>query len=377
MKQAMLDYTLKSPILATGTLTMYKGAKMAGRKERNCQIRMSSSLWNLVGEIATELGYTDARGRHSAIIREMVAAAAAKWTYSPYVCRSADHVVLVTRDGNIFFRHVETLRLNSQREKLPCFVEMKPEKRDYYRKQRDLLHPNVPENKWFQRQWLLNHFATWNGKRNANDLESFQQRPLSSRVDHFGTTYKNADLAVNAIGGRFLTREIIIGLRDYVQWKEPQTPAFDRIDIPIDIPTANLEICVIVDQALFESLEVEAEEIAHLALEFRNRESARFEGKDVAQLPEIGFDEQFGRSSEPEPAEEMRKRIDLLRQRLGTILNTRTTEGQKAADSAGEKAIRSSLKEPENFLFYWLRWPSPHLGIEACVRWEKPIRRTE
>src|SRR6266849_6053932 len=103
---------------------------MAGRKERNCQVRMSASLWNLVGEIAQDLGHKDGRGRHSAVIREMIAASAANWTHSPYVCRSARHTVFVTKDGNIFHRQVQILRLNTRREKLPCTIEMKPEKRD-------------------------------------------------------------------------------------------------------------------------------------------------------------------------------------------------------------------------------------------------------
>lgn len=349
---------------------------MAGRKERNCQIRMSSSLWNLVGEIAQELGHADARGRHSTIIREMVAASAAKWTCSPYVCRSSHYTAFVTRDGSIFLRHAQILRLNSQRERLPCIVEIKPEKRDYYRKQRDLNHPDVPETTWFQRQWLLNHFAAWSGKRNVDDLRVFEEQPLSSHVDPFGTTYKSADLEVDAVGGRFLTREVTVGLRDYVQWKEPRTPIFDHIDIPIDIPTANLEVCVVVDQSLFEGMQIEEDEVANLALEFRNRESARFEGKDVALFPEVSYDEQFGRSSDRDAAENMVQRIRFLRERILAILEAGTTAGQKAADAANREAIQSSLELPRQFLFYWLRWPSPHLGIEVCIRWEKPLRRT-
>lgn len=349
---------------------------MAGRKERNCQIRMSSSLWNLVGEIAQELGYKDARGRHSTVIREMIAAGAAKWIHSPYVCRSARHTVFVTKEGNIFYRHVQILRLNTRREKLPCAIEMKPEKRDYYhRKYRESRHKTPDELEWFQRQWLLNYFATWNGKKDLDELEPFRERPLSSHIDAFGTTYKSADLAVDAVGGRFLTREIIVGLRDYVQWKEPNTPIFDRIDIPIDIPTSDFEVSVIIDQTLFETLEIQEEEVANLALEFRNRESARFEGKEVALYPEIGIEEQYGRSPDDEGANEMLRRVRLLRERIGAILETRTSSGQKVADFADKTAITSSLRPPEHFLFYRLLWPAPHLGIEACVHWEKPVAR--
>jgi hypothetical protein len=355
---------------------------MKNLQERNCQIRMSSSLWNLVGEIAHQLGYEDARGRHSTVIREMIAAAAAKWVHSPYVCRSARHTVYVTEEGNVFSRQVEILQLNSPREKLPCSVEMKPEKREYYhRKYRKGTSPSKEgtpkdqgEFEWFQRQWLVNHFAAWSGKKDADVLESFGH-PLSSHVDTFGPTYKGADLAVHALGGRFLTREITVGLQDYVQWREPNTPIFDRIDIPIDIPTSNLEICVVVDLALFDSLAIQKDEIGNLALEFRNRETARFEGKEVALRPEIEIEEQYGHSSDDEGADQMLLRVRRLRQRISTILGSTTTSDQVVSAYADKAAIDSSLRLPKHFLFYWLRWPSPHLGIEACVRWEKPPAR--
>jgi len=346
---------------------------MKNPKERNCQVRMSSSLWNLVGEVAHQLGYEDARGRHSTVIREMIAAAASKWIHSPYVCRSARHTVYVTQEGNIFLRQVEILQLNSPREKLPCFVEMKPEKRDdYHRKYRE--EKGEGEFEWFQTRWLINHFAVWSGKKDADDLQSFDDSPLSSHVDTFGPTYKCADLPVHALGGRFLTREISVGLLDYVQWKEPNTPVFDRVDIPIDIPTSNLEVCVIVDLGLFAELAVERAEIGNLALEFRNRETARFEGREVALRPEIEIEEQFGRSSNDEGADQMLRRVRRLRQRISTILESTTTSGEEVSAQAKGTVIKSCLRLPQHFLFYWLRWPSPHLGIEACVRWEKPPR---
>jgi hypothetical protein len=328
---------------------------------------MSSVLWNLTGEIAQELGYKDARGRHSTVIREMIAAAAAKWTHSPYVCRSERYTVYVTKDGSVFARQVQILRLNAPREKLPCFIEMKPEKREYYhRRHREL--GSRDEHEWFLNKWLLNHFAVWNGKRDADDLELFQQEPLSSHVDSFGTTYKSADLAVHAISGRFLTRETVIGLVDYVQWKEPKTSTFDRYDIPIDIPTTDLEVSVVVDRDLFAGMDVQEDGIANLSLEFRNRESARFEGKEVALYPEIGITELYGRASSDEGVDEggdqMLGKVRRLRQRVSNLLTNKASIRSEAP-----------FDLPQNFLFYRLRWPSPHLGIEACVRWEKPARK--
>lgn len=353
---------------------------MPGHNERNCQIRMSSSLWDQVGEIARELGFQDARGGHSALAREMIAAGVAKWTHSPYVCRSSRHMVLVTARGDIFYRQVQILHLNSQRERLPSSIEMKQEKRDYYHQKYRKLRTakgkkeRIPEElEWFQSQWLLNFLAVWNGRLEANDIDSFGQEPLSARTDLFGPTYKSADLEVHSMAGRFLTREITVALRDYVQWKEPKTPPFDRIDIPIDIPTANLEVCVVVDKGLFSALGVEPEAIANLALEFRNRESARFESQDVARYRELDFYGQAGRSDD-EGAQEVGQQVSVLEARIKRILQT----GEKRVSlSSGVSSVVSTLIPPDQFLYYKLRWPAPHLGIEVCVRWEKPVRKEE
>ncbi len=346
------------------------------REQRNCQIRMSSSLWNQIGEIARELGFQDARGGHSGLIRAIVEAAVAKWRHSPYVCRSAQHVVYVTKEGNIFFRQVQLLKLNTPREKLPCFIEMKPEKREYYHQRH--VKTGAEPHQGFLHQWLLNYFSVWNGKKAADDIEAFRENPLDSYVDTFGTTSKSADLAVYAGGGRFLTREIVAGFRDYVQWKSPNTPNFDRFDIPIDIPTVGLDVCVIVNQEIFARLGVGDDEISNLALEFRNRESARFEGREVALFPDVGFEEQFGRSPDDDGADEMLSKVRSLRKRVFAILDSKTSGGTKVVDYADEPSIKSALDElPQHFLFYRLRWPEPHSGLEVCVRWEKPIQPEE
>jgi hypothetical protein len=337
---------------------------------------MSTSLWNQVSDVAQELGHKDARGRHSAVIREIVAGATAMWRHSPYTCKSAHHTIYITKEGEIFSRQVEVLRLNGPREKLPCSIEMKPEKRDYYHRKYREGNPadmGAGEFGWFLSRWSLNYFAAWNGKKEEDDLESFQQPPLSTHIDSFGTSYKSADLAVRSVGGRFLTREITVGLRDYVQWKEADTSIFDRVDIPIDIPTALLQVCVIIDQDLFAAIGVDVDEISNLALEFRNREAARFEGKEVALLPETGIEELYGRSPDDEGAEEMWQKIRQLRRRILAIADSLKHAPEPQAD---KEYIQKALTLPRHFLFYRLRWPSPHLGIEACVRWEKPLRRT-
>lgn len=87
----------------------------------------------------------------------------------------------------------------------------------------------------------------------------------------------------------------------------------------------------------------------------------------VAQ-PEVRIEEQYGQSANDDGADEMLKRIRRLRQRISGLVEDRPSV------SMDKSTILSSLRLPKNFLFYWLKWPSPHLGIEACARWEKPRR---
>jgi hypothetical protein len=253
---------------------------------------------------------------------------------------------------------------------MPSFMEMKPEKLSYYRMGTP---PGIDESDWLRHQWLINHFAIWNGKKTATELEAFQQAPVGSYIDTFGVTFKASDLPVHALSGRFFTREIVVGLRDYVQWKVPGTEIFDRIDFPIDIPTVDLNICVVIDLALFEPMGIAEEEISSLALEIRNRENARFEGKEVALYPGAGLEEQYGRSPLDDGADLALLQVRRLKQRVSAILHSTTTFGQNAAELTNREVIDSSLSLPQSFLFYTMRWPSPHLGIQACVRWEKPL----
>lgn len=332
------------------------------RNEHSHQIRMPDSLWNLLGEIAQELGYGDGRGSHSTLIREMVAAAAAKWRYSPYVCRSARHTVLVTKEGDVFYRTVQVLKLNSDRQKLPCFLEMKPEKKVAYQE-------GCPEGhgqaEWIRKHWLLNYFSAWRGP-------NLQGRRLAHAVDRGGADSKMADLPIDLIAGRFVTREIVAGIRDYVQW-DLGSPGYDRADLPIDIPTYELEVNVAVDEGVYAAGLTPGEEIPHLALEFRNRETARFQGKDVALLPDMHMKESYGRAPDDEGFDVVVDDLRELETRLAELAETRVVDGPVIGEEERLEILKIS-RIPKKFLFFTLKWQSPHLGLEACVRWEKPFK---
>jgi hypothetical protein len=85
------------------------------------------------------------------------------------------------------------------------------------------------------------------------------------------------------------------------------------------------------------------------------------------------MEEQYGRSPDDDGADEMLHKIRLLRRRVNSILDGRIADGRKVGEFASRSLIADSLVIPDNFLFYKLRWPSPHLGIEVCIRWEKPL----
>jgi hypothetical protein len=335
--------------------------------------KMPAALWQRVGDIAKELRIGDKRGRHNAIIMEIVSAAVAKWEYSPYVCRGARHLAFVTSQGDVFYQLVQDLKLNSVRKRLPCAVEMKLEKRDEYaREYAKLSGPEGGSDDWFRRCWLINHFQIWKGW--GTDVE-----PLKSGIDRLGTSSKMVDLPLPDLPGRpHLTREVIVGLRDYVQWKEPETPPEtprdDRIDFNVDIPTRDFQALVVVDEGLYSTLT--SEEIPPLGIEFRNREWARFAGKDVVEFSEENrMNELHGQSSTAEEGDvgRVQSRLKEFLERLRTVAGLEV-DSKPAVASKPDRDLVESLGVPERFLFVEIDWPSPHFGIEICVTFEKPVK---
>ncbi|MEA2600917.1 MAG: hypothetical protein QOF89_1909 [Acidobacteriota bacterium] len=336
-------------------------------------IKMPEDLWEFLGNLGKDLGYKDPRGLHSRLVREMVSAAATKWQESPYVARSARNVVLVTRDGHLFYRQVQVLKLNKKRDRLPCLLDFHASRR-----------ADIGGVAWFQPSWFLNHFAAWHGE----GVSIVADKPLDTWVDRHGTDAKMADLLVNQGSERILTREIVAGLKDYVQWKGTQREE-DRVDFPIDIPTLNLEIIVIVDMALYRKTvitESDKQEIANLKVEFRSRELARFEGDVIGRdafnrmsLPLLGRcligspgpNAEKIRKGVYDPEAEMRQNLDDLKKRIEFLAQAKV-KSEPVVPPEEREALQNALMLPESFLYYKLGWPSPYFGIEVGIQWEKP-----
>jgi hypothetical protein len=333
-------------------------------------VRIPKSLWNHIAEIAKlQERNTDRRGPHTHLANEMIAAAVAKWMYSPYVCLQAQHVALITSDGHVFFRTVQYLSLNSDRQKLPCVVQMKPEKRDdYFHQYQELRPPRTSRCDWLERRWIVNHFAAWQGQRLGGE-------PLSCAVDRLGIESKIVDLPLSNLNGSSLTREMVAGWRDYVQWQDGKpaadVPKYDRLAFNIDLPTTNFECLVFVDEDLYPG----GQGNPRLELEFRNRERAKFADKDVV----TAFDEnriphlQSSAGTLDDTPDLLVGRLRELLERLRGLADSRADDGRSVVSEPDAALIRS-LQLPQRFLYLDMAWPSPHWGIQICVHWKKPSR---
>ncbi|HWM90032.1 MAG TPA: hypothetical protein VN493_04640 [Thermoanaerobaculia bacterium] len=329
------------------------------------QVKMTKAQWDFLGKLGKELGDHDGRGDHSKLVREIISAAATKWLESPYVCLLDKHMVLVTGMGDVFYRQEQVLRLNKKRERLPCSLEIKPEKKKDYLE----ACPDKDEASWFKSRWLLNYFAAWHSRSAGRGLL------LDSFVDHDGTDNKTADLLIDLGPGSVVTREIVVGLDEFVQWRGAKR-GDDRVGIPIDIPTRNLEVVVIVDMDLYRNSPLNRDEIPDLQLEFRNPENARFEGEGIARDRWNPLDDPIvgrctGKRSEPNTTE-MRKYLRELDSRI-QFLATQTAANGEVVPPEQRSRLLKATQLPKSFLYYKLRWPSPYFGVEVCIRWEKAI----
>lgn len=329
-------------------------------------IRISDPLWGQLESLAEAYGYNDGRGPHAALVRDVLLAAVAEWNESPYVCRSAKHSFLITAEGAVFYRQSHLLHLNSYRERLPSAISMKREKRDYFYR---ICPDTESQDEWLKRQWLINCFAVWQGQE-VGVL-------LASDVDQRGTDVKGVDLLVRQDKGRLITREVVVAAKDYVQWTDG-SPGSDWVEIPIDMPTRNLEIEVFVDWNLYRESSFPMGEIPPLALEFRNRESARFASKGIALYSESPIAEIRGRmpdkKSSSRDAEKLTAVLAEMKARFEFFASHHLDDGSEVLDDLGRKALRSQFIVPKEFLFYRMSWPAPHLGLEVCVGWEKPVK---
>jgi hypothetical protein len=74
----------------------------------------------------------------------------------------------------------------------------------------------------------------------------------------------------------------------------------------------------------------------------------------------------------PDPqAKEILDRLTAFKKRVETLAQSEVDDGP-VVDPEQRPALQKALKIPEQFLYYKLAWPAPYLGVEVCVRWQKP-----
>lgn len=335
---------------------------------RGKQIRIDDSLWEALARVGRDLGIVHHdHGNHSRLIREIVSASVIRWLESPYICKSSRYQVLVTGEGHVFLRQVQVLKLNRRRERLPCLIEMKPEKRREFFTDKS---GEEDDAAFFRSRWLINYFGVWHG----SDISSGEF--LSAWVDRHGIDAKQADLFVDQDPGSILTREIVVGAQEYVQRREKgRKHEYDRVGFPMDIPSRNLDALVVVDMDLYRGGSLPFQEIPLLDLEFRNRESARFEGEGIShdawnpmKSPLVGKH----LNDAPDPhAERILEDLATFKQRIEALAQLEVAN-EPVVPPEQMPVLQRALKIPEQFLYYKLGWPSPYFGVEVGIRWHKP-----
>ncbi len=286
---------------------------------------------------------------------------------SPYTANHSSHFVMVTSDGDVYYRALHELFLNAKRERLPAGISMKPEKRKFYLKKS---HGNLEDIKDV---WMMNHFAAWLG----TDTES---PPLKVHVDRLGITKKLADLKISQPKDEVLTRETAVAFREYVQHREAKDTQDDRGDIPIDIPTQIFDLQAIVDTNLYRGSEFHKS--AKIGVEIRNRESAVVRTiapgspESLTPVDQMAFvsDRYPGQNYDAETHKEIKRSFKAFATRFSYLAEETTLDqdGAPVVDNDETRQKLQSLELPKEFLFGRLTWPTPYMGFEVCLTWNKP-----
>src|SRR5262249_2905242 len=102
----------------------------------------------------------------------------------------------------------------------------------------------------------------------------------------------------------------------------------------------------------------------------------RFEGEWISHdawnpmgTPLVGMHCQ-GAPADPH-SEEVLDEIRSFKERIQSLAQSDVADGP-VVPKKQRPLLEDALKIPEQFLYYRLDWPSPHLGIEVCVSWQKP-----
>ena len=320
----------------------------------NLTIRVEKTWLEAFGRLLSLTAKKTTNDR-SRLIRQILAKEASDWLDSPYIALDQKSFFYVRKTGDVFFHNRQVLSFNHPRVKLPCKLEMKPEKLVEFRAASD-------EYTELSKRWIVNDFAIWEG--DGND------RLITKGTDLDGGATKSVDLRVNRPQDTTVVRETTGGIRGYVQRTrdQPDLPAEDRGEVTIEIPTLNLQATAMVDREIYGTTFLAS--TAKLDREFRNLESAKLYNKNFAFTEEPvhwvadRYPDARYMGTEYEPAHRACKEgLARLSRALDRIRSSRSL-------NVGEEEL--AVPVPDRYLFGRLDWRMPHSGLKVCLTWNKP-----
>lgn len=305
----------------------------------------------------------------SAILRFLIRREAATVFDAPYIASESNHFVYIARDGSGFMFSREDLYLNTERIWLPKSVRMKPEQVATLLAE---LRPEEDLRSRMEESWLLNHFAVWDRNYPAG-------KALDSRVDRTGLFLKFADLEVRSEPKSTLTREVIVGARDFVQRKRSQPdrpkgyPSPDRIGIAVILPTTRFQVQILLDLRLYEGFPETQQSVA-LGYELRNPEGAVFRARPASELPPEWREGRRPRSGEATVEElAVSRTFAAFSGRLKALAEgVEPSTGRAIVEDKSVKRKLRAIKAPDEYLYGQLTWEAPYVGTEISITWNRP-----
>ncbi len=325
-------------------------------KTTTLTLRVSEAWRESLEQLAEELRLDPKRDR-SRIIRDLVSREARTWAEAPYVSLKTSGFVYATARRTLLYWIKQDLILVNDRERIPCKVSIKPERKDHFEQ---------PSSDKKEDRWLINYFAIFRG-----------ENLVVQDTDRTGITTKFVDVPVNLPQDTAIKREILCAASDYVEQERPNERYDDRTDVPVDIPTLELDLRIVVDSEVY--ADGHQREHAGVDFELRNREHAKLSGLIDRKL-------RWSRGRYPSPALKPRtsylKLLESSRESLSQLINriSEVTNKEEVAFSDGEPLVcnaekRSELlrvKMPKTFLFGHLNWSMPQQNLVVCLAWNKP-----
>ncbi len=326
------------------------------KKTTTLTLRVSEDWRESLEQLAEDLKLDPKRDR-SNIIRDLISRESKTWTEAPYISLRTSGLIYATAQRTLLYWINQDLILVNDRERIPCKISIKPERKDHFEQSGAADRED---------RWLINYFSIFRG-----------DNLVIQDTDRTGITTKFVDMPINLPQDTAIRREVLCGASHYVEQERPNERYDDRTDVPIDIPTLELDLRILVDSNLY--ADDHQREHAGVDFELRNREHAKLSGLVDREL-------RWYRGRYPSPAPRPRtsylRLLDSSREALGrliTRINELACKDQVAfsdrrpiveTPEKREKLLR--IASPESFLFGHLYWKMPQQSLVVCLAWNKP-----